>query len=452
MITQRCGPPCRAADRWPLPALDLILGATMDQITLDPIQTLSGRVRLPGSKSLANRVLLLAALAQGHTRIDNLPHNDDVNHMQNALRRLGIGLEKDGQAVVVRGCGGRIPATSATVFLGNSGTSMRSLTAALCLGRGAFTLEGTPRMHERPIGDLVEGLRQLGAHIEYLERKGYPPLRLAANGLPGGQARVSGEISSQFLSALLMAAPLAQTKVRIEVQGALVSTPYVQMTLEMMRRFGARVEHRAYREFSLPGGQSYRTPGSVFVEGDASSASYFLAGAAITGGVITVHGCGSDSVQGDARFAAVLERMGAKVDWQPQATTVSGRGLKGIDIDMNAMPDAAMTLAVVGLFAEGQTAIRNVYNWRVKESERMAAMVEGLRKLGADVEEGRDYLIVSPPRRWRPATIATYDDHRVAMAFSLAACGPVPVTINDPACTSKTFPDYFEVFQGLIQA
>lgn len=424
----------------------------MAHITLGPIRSLSGHVHLPGSKSLSNRTLLLAALAEGSTRIDNLPHSDDVNHMQEALLRLGIERDQDGENLVIHGCGGHIPATSVELFLGNSGTSMRSLAAALTVGRGDFTLDGVPRMYQRPIGDLVEALRQLGAQIEYLKKDGYPPLRIAANGLRGGSARISGGISSQFLSALLMAAPLAQAGVDIEVQDELVSAPYVEMTLKMMQRFGAQVKHEGYRHFSIAGGQTYRAPGSVFVEGDASSATYFLAGAAITGGAVTVRGCGSNSVQGDAQFAAVLEQMGAKVDWQPQAITVTGQTLRGIDIDMNAMPDAAMTLAVVGLFAKGQTAIRNVYNWRVKETERMTAMVTELRKLGAAVEEGRDDLVVSPPKTWQSAAIDTYDDHRVAMAFSLAACGPVPVTINDPGCTSKTFPDYFEVFRGLIKA
>jgi len=424
----------------------------MTHITLNPIKTLSGHVRLPGSKSLSNRTLLLASLAQGATRIDNLLNSDDVNHMQEALHRLGIASDREDRVVVIHGCDGHIPTTQAELFLGNSGTSMRSLAAALTVAHGDFTLRGTARMHERPIGDLIAGLRQLGARIEYLGKEGYPPLRVAANGLPGGTAQVSGAISSQFLSALLMAVPLAQADVGIEIQDELVSVPYVEMTLKLMRRFGAQVEHQGYRHFSIAGGQRYRSPGSVFIEGDASSASYFLAGAAITGGVVTVHGCGANSVQGDTQFAAVLEKMGAKVDWQPQAITVTGQALKGIDIDMNAMPDAAMTLAVVGLFAKGQTAIRNVYNWRVKETERMTAMVTELRKLGATVQEGRDDRVGSPPETWKPAAIDTYDDHRVAMAFSLAACGPVPVTINDPACTSKTFPEYFDVFQGLIKA
>jgi len=409
----------------------------------------SGEVRLPGSKSLANRVLLLAALSDGVTAIDNLPPGDDVAHMRTALAAFGFEIQIAGDRVIVHGCGGAIPASGAELSVGNSGTCMRSLTATCTLGRGTFVLDGAPRMRERPIGDLVDGLRQLGAQIEYLETNGFPPLKIEADGLPGGAAHVSGAISSQFLSAMLMVAPLAKTGVTLQIRDALVSAPYVDMTLKLMARFGAMAPHSQRQRFSVPGQQTYRSPEKIFVEGDASSATYFLAGAAITGGTVTVHGCGSDSLQGDAQFARVLERMGAKVEYAPTSITVTGQNLDGIDVDMNAMPDAAMTLAVAGLFAEGPTAIRNVHNWRVKETERMMAMVTELRKLGAQVEEGQDDLIVHPPTQWRSAAINTYDDHRMAMAFSLAACGPVPVTINDPECVSKTFPDYFEVLETL---
>jgi len=421
-------------------------------LALDPIKKISGTVQLPGSKSLSNRVLVLSMLAEGTTHINNLLRSDDVGHMLGALGQLGVAYSEDersGQITVV-GSGGPIPARQARLFLGNSGTTMRSLCAALTLGRGRFVLDGSPRMRQRPIQDLVEGLEQLGAEVACLNGDRCPPVRIEAQGLRGGTTDLSGSISSQYLTAVLMCAPLAQTDVCIRVKGALVSLPYVAMTLSLMARFGVTVDNERNAVFRVKGNRGYRTPGTVDVEGDASSASYFLAGAAITGGTVTVRGCGSDSLQGDVQFAGVLERMGAKVSWEPQAITLRGGALRGIDVDMNAMPDAAMTLAVVGLFATGKTTIRNVYNWRVKETERMQAMVSELRKLGADVEEGRDSLVVSPPRRWASAAIDTYDDHRVAMAFSLAACGPVPVTINDPACVSKTFPDYFEVLNTLI--
>jgi 3-phosphoshikimate 1-carboxyvinyltransferase len=423
----------------------------MKSITLDPINTISGEVQLPGSKSLSNRTLLLAALAEGTTIIDNLLISDDVAHMRDALQIMGIETRDQGESLIVQGCGGDYLAVGGELFLGNSGTSMRSLAGAVTLGHGTFVLDGVPRMHERPIGDLVDGLRQLGAEIEYLNEEGYPPLKVMAQGLPGGTAKVSGAISSQFLTAMLMAAPLAQSDVCLKIADTLVSAPYVDMTIKLMARFGAEVEYQDHREFFIRGQQMYRSPGEVFVEGDASSATYFLAAAAITGGTVTVHGCGSDSLQGDAQFARVLEQMGAEVQYEATTITVTGRTLNGIDIDMNEMPDAAMTLALVGLFANGPTAIRNIYNWRVKETERMTAMVTELRKLGAEVEEGHDYLIVNAPTEWQSASIDTYDDHRIAMAFSLAACGPVSVTINDPDCVSKTFPDYFDVFQSLVK-
>lgn len=422
----------------------------MEPLTLPPIQKIEGKVHLPGSKSLSNRTLVLSMLASGDTIIENLLTSDDVNHMLQALEDLGVQVDQIPDRVIVHGCAGAFPASTGNIFVGNSGTTIRLLTAALTLGEGVFVLDGVLRMRERPIKDLVDALLPLGADIRYLKKPGYPPLEIHAKGLSGGNTEISGAISSQFLSALLMAAPYASDDVCLTIRDKLVSAPYVDMTIRHMARFGVNVEHKNFQEFFIRGNQMYQSPGDVFVEGDASSATYFLAGAAITGGTVTVHGCGSDSLQGDAQFAKVLEQMGAAVYYEPHAVTVTGQNLKGIDIDMNDMPDAAMTLAVVGLFAEGPTAIRNIYNWRVKETERMVAMVTELRKLGADVEEGEDYLIVHPPTKWQPADIDTYDDHRIAMAFALAACGPVSVTINDPGCTSKTFPTYFEVLKSLI--
>ena len=424
-----------------------------DSLILAPIKRISGRVDLPGSKSLSNRVLLLSMLAEGTTQIQNLLDSDDVRYMIGALEKLGITLQetREKNEISVEGCSGGIPNSDLELMLGNAGTAMRPLTAALTLGQGRYVLDGVPRMRERPIVDLVEGLQQLGAKVRLLNGPPGPPVEILAQGLPGGTARIKGSVSSQFLSAILMAAPGAQKDVMLEIDDTLVSVPYVEMTLALMERFGVHVENRDFQEFHIPGKQTYHSPGDFFVEGDASSASYFLAGAAITGGTVTVHGCGTESLQGDSKFAEVLEQMGAETQWQPHSVTVRGNTLKGVDLDMNRMPDAAMTLAVAALFAEGTTKIRNVYNWRLKETERMKAVTTELRKLGAEVEEGDDYLIIDPPDQIQSTEIETYDDHRMAMAFSLAACGAESVTILDPGCVSKTFPDYFEVLKSVSE-
>ena len=424
-----------------------------DSLILAPIKRISGRVDLPGSKSLSNRVLLLSMLAEGTTQIQNLLDSDDVRYMIGALEKLGITLQetREKNEISVEGCSGGIPNSDLELMLGNAGTAMRPLTAALTLGQGRYVLDGVPRMRERPIVDLVEGLQQLGAKVRLLNGPPGPPVEILAQGLPGGTARIKGSVSSQFLSAILMAAPGAQKDVMLEIDDTLVSVPYVEMTLALMERFGVHVENRDFQEFHIPGKQTYHSPGDFFVEGDASSASYFLAGAAITGGTVTVHGCGTESLQGDSKFAEVLEQMGAETQWQPHSVTVRGNTLKGVDLDMNRMPDAAMTLAVAALFAEGTTKIRNVYNWRLKETERMKAVTTELRKLGAEVEEGEDYLIIDPPDQIQSTEIETYDDHRMAMAFSLAACGAESVTILDPGCVSKTFPDYFEVLKSVSE-
>ncbi len=421
-----------------------------DKLTLSPIQKISGSVVLPGSKSLSNRILLLSMLAEGKTEIQNLLDSDDVRRMVEALETLGIQLEENRaeNLITVSGTSGIIPVKEATLMLGNAGTAIRPLTAAMTLGHGRFVLDGVQRMRERPIIDLVNGLSQLGANLRCINGTDCPPVEVIADGLPGGITRLSGAISSQYLTAILLAAPYADKEVQIEITDKLVSVPYVEMTLRLMQSFGVSVNHENFRLFHIPR-QTYRSPGNIFVEGDASSASYFLAGAAITKGTVTVKGCGTDSLQGDARFAEVLEKMGAKVEWEPQQVKLTGNSLNGIDVDMNKMPDAAMTLAVAALFASGPTAIRNIYNWRVKETERLQAVSTELRKLGAEVEEGYDYLVIQPPEQIRKAEIDTYDDHRMAMAFSLAACGESPMTINNPGCVSKTFPDYFEVLNGL---
>ena len=421
-----------------------------DKLTLSPIKNISGTVDLPGSKSLSNRILLLSMLAEGHTEIHNLLDSDDTRRMVEALKTLGVEVleDRNQNRISVYGTSGTIPVTEATLMLGNAGTVIRPLTAALTIGKGCFVLDGVQRMRERPIIDLVDGLKQLGAEVSCINGTDSPPIEVIANGLPGGTTLLSGAISSQYLSSILMAAPYAKTEVQIEITDKLVSVPYVEMTLQLMLLFGVSVENDKFKHFRVPS-MPYRSPGKIYVEGDASSASYFLAGAAISGGPVTVKGCGTESLQGDSRFAEVLEKMGANVEWSEREISVSGSSLNGIDVDMNMMPDAAMTLAVAALFASGQTAIRNIHNWRVKETERLKAVSTELRKLGAEVEEGEDYLVINPPKKIKNAEIDTYEDHRMAMAFSLAACGDASVTINDPGCVSKTFPEYFEVFSGL---
>ncbi|KAI3495035.1 hypothetical protein L1887_37156 [Cichorium endivia] len=440
--------------------------STVPEIVLQPIKEISGTVNLPGSKSLSNRILLLAALSEGTTIVDNLLNSDDVHYMLGALRTLGLRVEEDGaiKRATVEGCGGLFPVGKEAkdeiqLFLGNAGTAMRPLTAAVTAagGNSSYILDGVPRMRERPIGDLVTGLKQLGADVDCTLGTNCPPVRVVGGGgLPGGKVKLSGSISSQYLTALLMASPLALGDVEIEIIDKLISIPYVDMTLKLMERFGVSVEHTdSWDRFFVRGGQKYKSPGNAYVEGDASSASYFLAGAAITGGTITVEGCGTSSLQGDVKFAEVLGQMGAEVTWTENSVTVTGpprdpsgrKHLRAVDVNMNKMPDVAMTLAVVALYADGPTAIRDVASWRVKETERMIAICTELRKLGATVEEGADYCVITPPEKLNVAAIDTYDDHRMAMAFSLAACADVPVTIKDPGCTRKTFPDYFEVLQ-----
>ena len=435
----------------PLPVFKVKL-PQMDTLTLQPLAQANGDVQIPGSKSLSNRILLLAALAEGSTRITNLLDSDDVRHMLNALKALGVSyqLGDDRRSCELDGLGQAFKAEQALeLFLGNAGTAMRPLCAALCASEGSFTLSGEPRMYERPIADLVDALLPLGADIEYLGEPGYPPLRINAKGLKGGEVSIRGNISSQFLTALLMAAPLAEGDLSIRVEGELVSKPYIDITLHTMALFGVEVENHDYQRFVVRAGQQYRSPGEVMVEGDASSASYFLAAAAIAGGTVRVYGVGADSVQGDKAFAEVLGKMGAQVSYGPTWIEVTRGELSGVDLDLNAIPDAAMTIATTALFAKGPTAIRNVYNWRVKETDRLSAMATELRKVGAEVVEGEDFIEITPPAQIQSAAIDTYDDHRMAMCFSLAAFGDAPITINDPGCTRKTFPEYFELFRRI---
>ncbi|EAA9277142.1 3-phosphoshikimate 1-carboxyvinyltransferase [Salmonella enterica] len=418
----------------------------MESLTLQPIARVDGAINLPGSKSVSNRALLLAALACGKTVLTNLLDSDDVRHMLNALSALGINytLSADRTRCDITGNGGALRAPGVLeLFLGNAGTAMRPLAAALCLGQNEIVLTGEPRMKERPIGHLVDSLRQGGANIDYLEQENYPPLRLRG-GFTGGDIEVDGSVSSQFLTALLMTAPLAPEDTTIRVKGELVSKPYIDITLNLMKTFGVEITNHHYQQFVVKGGQQYHSPGRYLVEGDASSASYFLAAGAIKGGTVKVTGIGRKSMQGDIRFADVLEKMGATITWGDDFIACTRGELHAIDMDMNHIPDAAMTIATTALFAKGTTTLRNIYNWRVKETDRLFAMATELRKVGAEVEEGHDYIRITPPAKLQHADIGTYNDHRMAMCFSLVALSDTPVTILDPKCTAKTFPDYFE--------
>ncbi|MBI0036958.1 3-phosphoshikimate 1-carboxyvinyltransferase [Gilliamella sp. B14384H2] len=425
----------------------------MLSLTLQPIKKFSGTINLPGSKSVSNRALLLSALSQGKTRLTNLLDSDDVRYMLGALKALNIKyhLSDDRTICDIEGLGGKLhSAHPLELFLGNAGTAMRPLAAALCLADNNIVLTGEPRMKERPIGHLVDALRQGGAKIDYLENEGYPPLHIHG-GFTGGKIAVNGSVSSQFLTALLMAAPLASNDTEITIIGDLVSKPYIDITIKMMAMFGVSVINNQYQTFVIKANQTYQSPGSYLVEGDASSASYFLAAAAIKGGTVRVTGVGKKSLQGDTQFAHVLEKMGAKITWADDYIECTRGELNGVDMDMNHIPDAAMTIATTALFADGTTTIRNIYNWRVKETDRLSAMANELRKVGATVEEGEDYITITPPAKLNHAEIKTYNDHRMAMCFSLVALSDTPVTILDPKCTMKTFPDYFEQFKRLSE-
>lgn len=460
---------------------------TTEFLDLPALDSANGSVSLPGSKSISNRVLLLAALSQGTTTIHDLLDSDDTRVMLAGLKQLGCSITPDavtpGQAIDVTGIGGQLPAgTAATLFLGNAGTAMRPLTAALSVLGGNFEMTGVPRMYERPIGDLVDALRQLGCKIDYLKDEGFPPLKIGQpdfSQLGSESIKVRGDVSSQFLTSLLMALPLlanvpgAQRDITIEVVGELISRPYIHITLELLARFGIAVKNDNWQRFVIPAGSRYQSPGAIHVEADASSASYFIALGAIATGTtddadadnapqpksIRILGVGQDSIQGDIRFIEAAQAMGAQIESGPNWLQVS-RGswpLKAIDLDCNHIPDAAMTLGTMALYADGVTTLRNIASWRVKETDRIAAMAIELRKLGASVEEGADYIRITPPAgktAWKAASIHTYDDHRVAMCFSLAAFNPakLPVRIEDPKCVAKTFPDYFEALFSVSEA
>jgi 3-phosphoshikimate 1-carboxyvinyltransferase len=432
-------------------------------LDIPPLLSAAGDVTLPGSKSISNRVLLLCALCEGQTTVHDVLDSDDTRVMLDALRALGCGLRQDGTQLHISGLGGKLPERELDLFLGNAGTAMRPLTAALAVLGGACTLRGVPRMHERPIGDLVDALRQLGCDVGYLGNDGFPPLRIGRPALQlGAPIRVRGDVSSQFLTALLLALPLvARQTIVIEVVGELISKPYIDITLKLLAQFGVVVHNDNWQRFTIASGSALRSPGAVHIEADASSASYFIALGALSADPrgIRIHGVGAASIQGDIRFIEAAQAMGAQVDSAANSLHVR-RGswpLRAIDLDCNHIPDAAMTLAVMALFAQGTTRLRNIASWRVKETDRIAAMACELRKLGAQVSEGADFLEVTPPANdaaWRAASIHTYDDHRVAMCFSLAALNParLPVRIEDPQCVAKTFPDYFEALFAVAQA
>ena len=437
----------------------------MDHLDLGPIRRVRGTVKLPGSKSISNRILLLAALAQGETIIRDLLESDDTRVMLEALRALGVACSDEGARTVrVRGAGGVFPVKKAELFLGNAGTAFRPLTAVLALCGGEYRLSGIARMDERPIGDLVDALAGIGARIDYLGAAGYPPLAIHPGAVrAGGTVNVRGNVSSQFLTGLLIALPMTGSRTIIAVEGDLISRPYVEITLNTLRRFGVDVAREGWSKFTIPAAARYASPGEIHIEGDASSASYFLAAGAISGltggGPVRVEGVGRASIQGDVRFAETLESMGGRItmgeNWIEAAAGAEAakRGkFRAIDADFNHIPDAAMTAAVAALYADGTSVLRNVGSWRVKETDRIAAMARELRKLGATVEEGADYLKITPPHASRltpHASIDTYDDHRMAMSFSLAALGGVAVRINDPRCVAKTFPEYFDVLASI---
>lgn len=425
----------------------------MEQLTLEASSQAQGTITLPGSKSISNRTLLLAALSNGTTEIRDLLASDDTSRMLEALQILGVKLDNFAEnAWRVTGCGGNFPNKNADLFLGNAGTAFRPLTAALAFSSGNYVLSGVPRMHERPIGDLVDALKQAGADIQYLGNDGFPPLKIAQPQIDLSKPiKIRGDVSSQFLTALLMALPLTTQQATIQVVGELISKPYIEITLNLMAKFGVQVERNGWQSFIIPANSHYISPKEIFVEGDASSASYFLAAGAIAGNV-TVAGLGKDSIQGDVRFADALALMGGNINYgDNHITATKAANIKTIDIDCNHIPDAAMTLAIVALFAKGTSILRNIASWRVKETDRISAMATELRKVGAIVEEGADYIKITPPAQLTPnAVIDTYDDHRMAMCFSLVSLGGVPITINDPNCVAKTFPNYFAEFKKLI--
>ena len=425
-----------------------------NQKKLKAVQSVFGQVTLPGSKSITNRILLLSAIAKGETTIKHALQSDDTHHMIEALKILQVDLtQKENGDILIQGARGQFKNKSAKIFLGNAGTAFRPLTAALAFSQGDYMLSGVPRMHERPIKDLVDALLQLNADITYLNEEGYPPLKISPSEIIiNGSVKIRGDISSQFLTALLMAIPLTKKEVSIEIVGDLISKPYIDITLNLMNRFGVQVKKIDWQYFVIPGSGGYVSPGEIFVEGDASSASYFLAAGALAGD-IEVKGIGKNSIQGDIKFAEALTLMGTEIQiFEGSIKTSKASTLQAINLDCNHIPDAAMTLAVLALFANGTTKLHNIGSWRVKETDRIKAMATELKKLGAEVVEGEDFIEITPPLHIKEnIEIDTYDDHRMAMCFSLVSLKNIPIIINDPACVNKTFPTYFEVLESIVK-
>lgn len=417
---------------------------------ISPIsQPLNATVRVPGSKSLTNRALLVTALADGTTALKNALFSDDSRYFADALKTLGfdVRLDPDRAEMTVTGLGGRIPAAKAELFIGNAGTAARFLTAFLTLGSGEYVLDGDPRMRERPIGDLAVALKQLGATIETINN--CPPVRISSTGLPGGETTITGNISSQFLSALLMVGPYAKSTVEIEVSTKLNSKPYVDMTLSVMADFGVNVERKDYNQFRIHPAL-YSPLSAYLIESDASAASYFFAAPAICGGTVRVENISRNSTQGDIRFLNVLEQMGCIIEETESCIQVTGATeLHGFDIDMRDIPDTAQTLAAIAPFASTPMRIRGIASARVKETDRISATCTELKRLGVKVDEYEDGMTIYPCDNLRPATIQTYNDHRMAMAFSLIGLRVPGITIVNPGCVSKTFPSYFKVLETL---
>ena len=419
----------------------------MKKLALPKIDAVRGTVKLPGSKSISNRSLLLSALGKGPIHLKNLLSSNDVDRMFEGMQTLGLDISRNTEELTADlvGCGGPLPSGDFNLYLENAGTAVRSMTAAVCASQGTYIIDGNERMRERPIKDLVDALNKLNIDIEYQMDPTCPPIKIKANGIKGGETSVNGSVSSQYITALLMSAPLAEGPVTIKIDGDLTSKPYVDMTINLMNKFGVQVTNNNYESFKVPAPQQYINPREFYVEGDAGSASYFLGAAAVSGS-IRVYGCGQDSIQGESGFAGVMGKMGAEVTYGEDFIEVSSTGtLKGIDIDMNTMTDTGMTLAVVAMFAEGPTTIRNIANWQVKETKRITAVAAECRRAGAIVEEGEDYLVINPPAKIQGCEIETYDDHRMAMAFAILSLGCDDITILDPDCCKKTFPNYFAV-------
>lgn len=423
----------------------------MKELVLNSIEKIDADIYIPGSKSITNRALIIAALADGKCHFKNALFSDDTRHMVDALRAMGyeINTDEDKGEMEIFGKGNNFSESPKPLFLGNAGTAMRFLTTFVNLGKGKFELTGNERMQERPIGDLIDGLLQLGAKIEYKKNKGFPPLLIESSGLSGGNCSMKGNISSQYFSSLMLSAPYAKSDIEIKVIGDLVSKPYIDITQKLMEDFGVSMSNNNYQSFHIPSGQTYKAQDYI-IEGDASNASYFFAAAAVTKGRVKVHNIDFSTQQGDIDFARILEKMGCTIKESKNAIEVIGSDLKGIDVDMNHCSDVVQTLSVVALFAQGRTTIRNVYNMRVKETDRLKALNNELTKLGAKIEEKEDGIIIDPAPNYKPAKIETYDDHRMAMSFSVAGLKIDGLIILDPGCTAKTFPKYFELYNKMI--